>query len=78
MGVELVEGQDLFVEGDFVYMRTTEGPQRVDVIYRRIDDAFLDPLVLPAGFDAGHAGADGCLPLGRRVDLLGAGGGGGR
>lgn len=44
MGVELVEGQDLFVDGEFVYMRTTEGPQRVDVIYRRIDDAYLDPL----------------------------------
>jgi uncharacterized circularly permuted ATP-grasp superfamily protein len=44
MGVELVEGQDLFVEGDLVWMRTTEGPKRVDVIYRRIDDAFLDPL----------------------------------
>lgn len=44
MGVELVEGQDLFVSGDFVYMRTTEGPKRVDVIYRRIDDAFIDPL----------------------------------
>jgi uncharacterized circularly permuted ATP-grasp superfamily protein len=44
MGVELVEGQDLFVEGEFVYMRTTEGPKRVDVIYRRIDDAFIDPL----------------------------------
>ncbi len=44
MGVELVEGQDLFVSGDYVYMRTTEGPQRVDVIYRRIDDAFIDPL----------------------------------
>ena len=45
MGVELVEGQDLFVEGDVVYMRTTQGPRRVDVIYRRIDDDFLDPLV---------------------------------
>ena len=44
MGIELVEGQDLFVQGDFVYMRTTEGPKRVDVIYRRIDDSFLDPL----------------------------------
>ena len=44
MGVELVEGQDLFVDGEYVYMRTTEGPRRVDVIYRRIDDAFLDPL----------------------------------
>ena len=44
MGVELVEGQDLFVEGEFVWMRTTEGPRRVDVIYRRIDDGFIDPL----------------------------------
>ena len=44
MGVELVEGQDLFVSDGFVYMRTTRGPQRVDVIYRRIDDDFLDPL----------------------------------
>lgn len=44
MGVELVEGQDLFVEGEFCYMRTTEGPRRVDVIYRRLDDAYLDPL----------------------------------
>jgi uncharacterized circularly permuted ATP-grasp superfamily protein len=44
MGVELVEGPDLFVQGEFVYMRTTEGPKRVDVIYRRIDDAFIDPL----------------------------------
>jgi uncharacterized circularly permuted ATP-grasp superfamily protein len=45
MGIELVEGRDLFVRGNVVYMRTTEGPQRVDVIYRRIDDEFLDPLV---------------------------------
>jgi uncharacterized circularly permuted ATP-grasp superfamily protein len=44
MGVELVEGQDLFVQGDTVYMRTTQGPQRVHVIYRRVDDDFLDPL----------------------------------
>jgi len=45
MGIELVEGQDLFVRNNAVYMRTTEGPQRVDVIYRRIDDDYLDPLV---------------------------------
>ncbi len=45
MGVELVEGQDLFVRDEAVFMRTTQGPQRVDVIYRRIDDDFLDPLV---------------------------------
>jgi uncharacterized circularly permuted ATP-grasp superfamily protein len=44
MGVELVEGGDLFVKDGFVHMRTTSGPQRVDVIYRRVDDAFLDPL----------------------------------
>ena len=44
MGVELVEGQDLFVADNAVFMRTTHGPQRVDVIYRRIDDDFLDPL----------------------------------
>ncbi len=45
MGVELVEGQDLFVKDDFVYMRTTQGPKRVDVIYRRVDDDYLDPTV---------------------------------
>jgi uncharacterized circularly permuted ATP-grasp superfamily protein len=44
MGIELVEGRDLFVRQNTVYMRTTEGPRRVDVIYRRIDDEFLDPL----------------------------------
>lgn len=45
MGIELVEGKDLFVKDDFVYMRTTRGPQRVDVIYRRLDDDFMDPEV---------------------------------
>ncbi|MBN2905363.1 MAG: circularly permuted type 2 ATP-grasp protein [Rhodobacteraceae bacterium] len=45
MGIELVEGGDLFVDNNRVYMRTTQGPERVDVIYRRIDDAFLDPKV---------------------------------
>ena len=44
LGIELVEGTDLFVRDEVVYMRTTEGPKRVDVIYRRIDDDFLDPL----------------------------------
>ena len=43
MGVELVEGRDLFVKDEVVYMRTTQGPQRVDVIYRRIDDDYMDP-----------------------------------
>ncbi len=45
LGVELVEGIDLFVDDAVVYMRTTDGPKRVDVLYRRLDDDFLDPLV---------------------------------
>jgi uncharacterized circularly permuted ATP-grasp superfamily protein len=45
LGIELVEGSDLFVRDDVVFMRTTEGPERVDVIYRRLDDDFIDPLV---------------------------------
>ncbi len=45
MGIELVEGQDLHVRDGFVYMQTTRGPRRVDVIYRRVDDDFLDPSV---------------------------------
>ena len=44
LGVELVEGPDLFVRDDVLFMRTTEGPRRVDVLYRRLDDAYLDPL----------------------------------
>jgi uncharacterized circularly permuted ATP-grasp superfamily protein len=44
MGIELVEGRDLFCANGKVYMRTTSGPRRVDVIYRRVDDEFLDPL----------------------------------
>ena len=48
MGIELVEGADLFVDGGFVFARTTEGPRRVDVIYRRLDDDFLDPLTFRA------------------------------
>jgi uncharacterized circularly permuted ATP-grasp superfamily protein len=65
MGVELVEGQDLVVRDGFVFMRTTRGPKRVHVIYRRIDDDFLDPLAfrpdsmlgvpgLLAAYRAGH------------------------
>ena len=64
MGVELVEGQDLFVRDNMVYMRTTKGPRRVDVIYRRIDDDFIDPqafrkdsmLGVPGLFSAYRAG----------------------
>src|SRR5579872_214472 len=44
MGIELVEGRDLVAHDNFIYMRTTEGLRRVDVIYRRIDDDFIDPL----------------------------------
>lgn len=48
MGIELVMGQDLFVHDDKVYLKTTRGPRRVDVIYRRVDDDFLDPTVFRA------------------------------
>ncbi len=44
MGVEIVEGNDLFVDDAVVYMKTTRGPRRVDVIYRRVDDEYIDPL----------------------------------
>ncbi len=56
LGIELVEGSDLFVENDVVYMRTTEGPKRVDVIYRRLDDDFLDPLAFRADSHLGVPG----------------------
>ena len=45
IGAELVQGQDLLVDNGFVYMRTTKGLQRVDIIYRRVDDDFVDPLI---------------------------------
>lgn len=56
MGIELVEPQDLFIEGGLVWMRTTRGPQRVDVIYRRIDDSFIDPLAFRPDSLLGVAG----------------------
>ncbi len=56
MGVELVEGQDLVVQGGFVFMRTTQGPKRVDVIYRRVDDDFMDPKAFRADSTLGCAG----------------------
>jgi len=56
MGVELAEGKDLFVKDGFVYMRTTQGPHRIDVIYRRVDDDFLDPLVFRKDSSLGCAG----------------------
>ncbi len=56
MGIELVEGQDLFVDDNFVYMRTTRGSKRVDVIYRRLDDDFLDPQAFRPDSTLGCAG----------------------
>ena len=56
MGIELVEGQDLVVRDNFLYMRTTRGPKRVDVIYRRVDDDFLDPKVFLSTSSLGCAG----------------------
>ncbi|MFN4354472.1 circularly permuted type 2 ATP-grasp protein [Parvibaculum sp.] len=56
MGAELVEGPDLYVLNDVVYMRTTQGPKRVDVIYRRVDDDFLDPLTFRPDSALGVAG----------------------
>nr|WP_232351961.1 circularly permuted type 2 ATP-grasp protein [Inhella proteolytica] len=67
MGVELVEGQDLFVKGGYLYMRTTVGPKRVDVIYRRIDDAFLDPLAFRADSMLGVPGLLSVYKLGHLV-----------
>jgi uncharacterized circularly permuted ATP-grasp superfamily protein len=64
MGVELVEGQDLFVKDDFVFMRTTRGPKRVDVIYRRLDDDFLDPKVFRPDSALGCPGLVGAYKAG--------------
>lgn len=56
MGIELVEGRDLFVDDNTVFMKTTRGPRRVDVVYRRVDDDFLDPLVFRSDSALGVAG----------------------
>jgi uncharacterized circularly permuted ATP-grasp superfamily protein len=56
MGIELVEGRDLVVENHFVYMKTTAGLQQVDVIYRRVDDEFLDPLIFEPSSVLGVSG----------------------
>ena len=56
LGAELVEGRDLEVEDGFVYMRTTRGPQRVDIIYRRVDDDFIDPQVFRSDSQLGAPG----------------------
>ncbi|HSV14231.1 MAG TPA: circularly permuted type 2 ATP-grasp protein, partial [Tepidisphaeraceae bacterium] len=64
MGVELVEGRDLLVENGFVYMRSTAGLRRVDVIYRRVDDDFLDPLCFRPDSGLGVAGLMNAYRLG--------------
>ena len=56
MGIELVEGRDLVIHDNIVYMRTTAGLKRVDVIYRRVDDDFIDPLVFRSDSGLGAAG----------------------
>ena len=65
MGVELVEGRDLVIVDSFVMMRTTQGLQRVDVIYRSIDDDFLDPQVFRADSQLGCAGLVGAYKAGK-------------
>ncbi len=71
MGIELVKGSDLFVDEGRVFMRTPRGPQRVDVIYRRVDDAFLDPLAMRPDSFLGVAGLVGALRAGR-VNIVNA------
>ncbi len=75
MGVELVEGQDLFVEDGYLYMRTTQGRERLDVIYRRLDDAFLDPLTFRPDSSLGVPGLMDLYRAGR-VTIVNAPGGG--
>jgi uncharacterized circularly permuted ATP-grasp superfamily protein len=65
MGIPLVEGRDLLVHNNTVYMRTTAGPQRVDVIYRRIDDDFIDPEVFRPDSLLGVKGLIGVYKAGR-------------
>src|SRR5688500_17297687 len=64
MGVELVEAVDLFVKDGYVFMHTTSGHQRIDVIYRRIDDAFLDPLAFRQDSTLGVPGLLACYRAG--------------
>ena len=68
MGIELVEGRDLFVHDNIVYMRTTGGPRRVDVIYRRVDDDFIDPLAFRPDSTLGVAGLFNAYPRRQRRD----------
>ena len=56
MGIELVEGRDLVTHDNVIYMRTTSGLRRVDVIYRRVDDDFIDPTGVPRRLDPWRGG----------------------
>jgi uncharacterized circularly permuted ATP-grasp superfamily protein len=72
MGVELVDGKDLFVSENTVFMRTIRGPRRVDVIYRRVDDDFLDPLAFRPDSSLGVPGLlsvyrAGCVTLANAI-----------
>ena len=71
MGIQLVEGRDLFVDKNFVYMKTIHGPKRVDVIYRRLDDDFIDPLVYRSDSVLGVPGLMGAYRSGN-VSLINA------
>ena len=71
MGIHLVEGRDLFVDKNFLFMKTIYGPQRVDVVYRRVDDDFLDPLMFNPDSVLGVAGIMGAYREGN-VTLLNA------
>ena len=75
MGVQMVEGSDLFVDDGTVYMRTIHGPQRVDVVYRRVDDDFLDPLAFRQDSVLGVAGLLATYRMGRvtLANAVGAG-----
>lgn len=71
MGIPLVEGRDLYVDKNFVYMKTIYGPKRVDVLFRRVDDAFLDPLVFRPDSVLGIPGIMGAYREGN-ISLLNA------
>ncbi|MFN6947180.1 MAG: circularly permuted type 2 ATP-grasp protein [Cytophagaceae bacterium] len=71
MGIQLVEGRDLFVDNNFVYMKTLNGKRKVDIIYRRVDDEFLDPLVFRSDSALGVPGLMACYRHGN-VNILNA------
>lgn len=75
MGIQMVEGSDLFVDDGLVYMRSTHGPQRVHVIYRRVDDDFLDPLAFRSDSILGVPGLLASYRMGRVTLVNGPGAG---